>query len=81
MMIGNDEKSMGLAVSIATIMISSARIMLNVKKISNIKGGIGRTRRVNTNSTNNGVTNELRGKILAKCRKFVSVKKDAFIRY
>jgi hypothetical protein len=54
--------------------IKSARMMLNVKKISSINGGIGRTRSVSTNSTMSGVTSELSGKELAKCRKFVSEK-------
>ena len=72
---------MGVAVCIATMMISSAKMMLNVKKTSSIKGGIGRTRSVNTSKTISGVTNELRGKVLAKCRKFVSVKKDVSIAY
>ena len=57
-------------------MISNAKMMLKVKNISNIKGGIGRTRSVITNSTISGVNKELRGKLLAKCRKFVSVKNE-----
>ncbi len=80
-MIGKDEKSMGVAVCIATMMISNAKMMLNVKKMSNITGGMGRTNRVNTNNTINGVINELSGKLLTKCRKFVNVKKDASITY
>ena len=67
---------MGVAVCIATMMIRSAKMMLKVKKMSNITGGIGRTRSVSTNSTISGVNNELSGKLLSKCRKFVSVKND-----
>tara|TARA_B100000676_G_scaffold257390_1_gene265180 strand:+ start:134 stop:376 length:243 start_codon:yes stop_codon:yes gene_type:complete len=80
-MIGKDEKSIGVAVWIATMTIKSAKMMLKVKKISSIKGGIGRTRSVRTNSTMSGVISELSGKELAKCRKFVSEKSIDSITY
>lgn len=51
-------------------------MMLNVNNTSNIRGGIGSTRSVNTSNTINGVTTELTGKLPNKCRKFVNVKKD-----
>ena len=81
MMIGKDEKSIGVAVCIATMMINNAKMMLNVKKMSNITGGIGRTSSVNTNNTIKGVISELSGKFVTRCRKFVIVKKDASITY
>jgi hypothetical protein len=44
-------------------------------------GGMGNTRSVSTSRTINGVTNELSGKELTKCRKFVSEKSIDSITY
>tara|TARA_B100001094_G_C17897382_1_gene654701 strand:+ start:447 stop:686 length:240 start_codon:yes stop_codon:yes gene_type:complete len=78
---GKDEKSMGVAVCIATIMINSAKMMLKVKKTSSSTGGIGSTSKLKTSNTIIGITSELSGKILSWCRKFVNVKSDKSISY
>ena len=78
---GKEEKSMGVAVCIATIMISSAKMMLNVKKTSNSIGGMGSTSKLKTSSTIIGITKELSRKTLIWCRKFVNVKSEKSINY
>ena len=80
-MIGKDEKSIGVAVWMATMMIKSASMMLKVNKTSSITGGMGNTRSVSISRTKNGVTSELSGKALTMCRKFVSEKSIDSITY
>jgi hypothetical protein len=76
---GKEEKSIGVAVWIATIIINRAKMMLNVNKTSNMIGGIGKTSSDNTSSTMIGVTRELSGKSLSRCRKLVNVKRSESI--
>tara|TARA_B110000444_G_scaffold252825_1_gene282676 strand:- start:657 stop:947 length:291 start_codon:yes stop_codon:yes gene_type:complete len=76
---GKEEKSIGVAVWIATIIINRAKMMLNVNKTSNIIGGIGKTSRDNTSSTMIGVTRELSGNSRSCCRKLVNVKRTESI--
>ena len=75
--IGKDEKSMGLEVLMATIMMSSAKIILKVKKISSIKAGSGSTSNEITMSTAAGIARDVANvsaePLLRKCRKFVKI--------
>ena len=61
----------------ATIMMSSAKIILKVKKISSIKAGSGSTSNEITMSTAAGIARDVANvsaePLLRKCRKFVKI--------
>jgi len=63
---------MGVEVWIATMMMSSERMMLNVKSTSSIKGGTGSTNSIRISKMMTGITTELRGKFPMICRSFVN---------
>ena len=66
---GKDEKSIGDALLIATMIIKRAITMLKVNKMSNMKGGIGSTSRANTSSTAPGIASAPNSKLRIKRRK------------
>ena len=71
---GKAEKSRGSELLRPTMMISSASRILNVKKISNIIGGMGRTSMASTISTTAGIASEDQEIFPANCRRSDTVK-------
>lgn len=70
---GKEEKSSGLVVFIATMMMIRARMIFIEKNMSNIKGGIGRISNARIRSTTAGTAKELHRKFAANCRIFVNL--------
>tara|TARA_B100000809_G_C14870657_1_gene435413 strand:- start:62 stop:361 length:300 start_codon:yes stop_codon:yes gene_type:complete len=68
MTIGKEEKSSGLAVFIATMIMSRASMIFIEKNMSNINAGIGRIRNARIRSTTEGTAKELHRKFAANCR-------------
>ena len=71
---GKAEKSRGSELLRPTMMINSASRILNVKKISNIIGGMGRTSMASTISTTVGIASEDQETFPANCRRSDTVK-------
>lgn len=80
MTMGKEEKSRGLAVFMATMMMSSARIMLIEKNISSMTAGIGRMSNARIIMTTAGTARELHGKFPANCRIFVNLSQASSIK-
>jgi|TARA_B100000959_G_C14552122_1_gene448091 hypothetical protein len=73
MTMGKEEKSRGLAVFIATMIMSRARMIFIEKNMSNIKAGIGSMSNARMRSTTAGTAKELHRKLAANCRIFVNL--------